>query len=1081
MKKVSFFVISFFFVLNGLAHDFVVNNIYYNITSNKSPRTVSVTYMGTSSSSAKYSGSVTIPSEVYYEGNYYTVTEITSSAFYNCKQLTSITLPVTIQSAASNAFTNCTGLKTVTINCLTAPSCFNGLKSIATVDLGGVKKIVKNAFAKCTGLKNLFSGYSLEDIGESAFSGCTGLTAVDFPSSLTQIGASAFADCSNLEALTIPSSVTTIGNLAFQNCTKMASLTIESGTTPLKMAEGSNSPFKGCTALHNIQLNREFSPTSASPFSVLSSFKVACGYSLSNIQAKAFYNCTGLTEIDLGRGVSTIGTNAFYGCTGLTAIDIPRNITSIASNVFTNCKALKTVSIDSENVGTWFKGLSYIQELTLGPNVQKVASSAFGSCTGLLRVTINTLAPTIEASAFSGCKNLGAVTLHCNSVGSWFKGLTSLKTVVTGDETGTIGNNAFYGCTGLTSVTLGPSVTNIGEYAFYNCTGLQSISIPESDFASTTIKKNAFRGCTSLTHVDIPNLTEIQDYAFSNCSALQSFYIPYSFKKMGTKVFSGCNSIKTLTFNCQEVNTWFQKMPSVTSITIMDAVNTIRGSAFYGCTGLKELNLGHSVKSISTSAFFNCKNLESLLIPSSVTSIASSAFSFCTGLKEINVESGNTIYDSRDNCNAIIRKSSNVLILGCLTTTIPRSVTGLGEYAFSGCGFTSFELPKQISSMGAGVFRGCRTISDFSVETGNSTYTVPDGSHAIMRKSTKALVAACPKTVIPEGTTAIQDFAFYAMHMTSLILPESVISLGANALAYNDFSYIYLPESINTIGAYCFYGCTNLKEATIPRNVTAINDLLFLNCTALEKVILPRGVTELAQGAFGGCNILKDVYCYAEQKPERGGSGISGSEETTTLHVPENAVETYKADLLYSDFAEIVPIKSYSLSYKIEGKIILETDFMEGEVITDIPMPEKEGYTFSGWRNLPTTMPAANVVATGSYTVNKYNVTFKYGDTVLSTQAVEYGAAIPLPESLDSERYTLVEWLDVPATMPAHDIIIQASFTDGVQSIGTGHWAKDTSYYDLGGRRIDNGKWKMNNGLLPKGIYIFNGRKVLIK
>ena len=99
--------------------------------------------------------------------------------------------------------------------------------------------------------------------------------------------------------------------------------------------------------------------------------------------------------------------------------------------------------------------------------------------------------------------------------------------------------------------------------------------------------------------------------------------------------------------------------------------------------------------------------------------------------------------------------------------------------------------------------------------------------------------------------------------------------------------------------------------------------------------------------------------------------------------------------------------------------------------------PVKEGYTFSGWSELPETMPAHDVVITGTFSVNSYKVTFMYGDNVLKTITVEYGATIPLPTSLDSERYTLVEWLEVPATMPAHDVTIHANYVDGIYFVET--------------------------------------------
>lgn len=163
----------------------------------------------------------------------------------------------------------------------------------------------------------------------------------------------------------------------------------------------------------------------------------------------------------------------------------------------------------------------------------------------------------------------------------------------------------------------------------------------------------------------------------------------------------------------------------------------------------------------------------------------------------------------------------------------------------------------------------------------------------------------------------------------------------------------------------------------------------------------------------------------------------------------------------------------YSLIYKVDGEVYETSAFAYGSNISNEAEPQKEGYTFSGWSKIPETMPAHDVTITGTFTVNRYSVTYKYGDEVLSTTEVEYGSEIPLPESLNSERYTLVEWLDVPATMPARDIVIQASYTDGVMSIENqkGHY----DFYLLNGIKPKKSQRgitivRMTNGKMHKVV-----------
>ena len=211
------------------------------------------------------------------------------------------------------------------------------------------------------------------------------------------------------------------------------------------------------------------------------------------------------------------------------------------------------------------------------------------------------------------------------------------------------------------------SVTSIGNYAFWSCSGLTSVTIPNS---VTSIEKQAFYGCSGLTSVTIPNsVTSIGDYAFYSCSGMTSVEIPNS----------------------------------VTSIGI---------GAFYGCTGLTSVTIPNSVTSIGIGAFQECIGLTSVTIPNSVTSIGREAFYGCSGLTSLSVETGNTVYDSRNNCNAIIKSSTNTLIFGCQNTTIPNSVTSIEYYAFRECtGLTSVTIPNSVTSNGDGAFYSCSNLT----------------------------------------------------------------------------------------------------------------------------------------------------------------------------------------------------------------------------------------------------------------------------------------------------------------------------------------------------------------------------------
>ena len=155
---------------------------------------------------------------------------------------------------------------------------------------------------------------------------------------------------------------------------------------------------------------------------------------------------------------------------------------------------------------------------------------------------------------------------------------------------------------------------------------------------------------------------------------------------------------------------------TVTNSGTTYSVTSIGNVAFYGCSGMTSVTIPNSVTSIGSDAFNDCSGLTSMTIPNSVTSILNCAFAGCSGLTSIEVESGNQTYDSRNNCNAIIETATNTLIAGCQNTTIPNSVTAIGDRAFSYCsGLTSLTIPNSVTSIGVWVFNSCSGLTSVTI------------------------------------------------------------------------------------------------------------------------------------------------------------------------------------------------------------------------------------------------------------------------------------------------------------------------------------------------------------------------------
>ena len=161
----------------------------------------------------------------------------------------------------------------------------------------------------------------------------------------------------------------------------------------------------------------------------------------------------------------------------------------------------------------------------------------------------------------------------------------------------------------------------------------------------------------------------------------------------------------------------FQYCRELTAITIPEGVKSIGNRAFEECIRLTSISIPKSVTSIGDGAFWWCLDLTSITIPESVTSIGRRVFAG-NNMTSIIVEKGNTMYDSRGDCNAIIETTTNSLIAGCKNTIIPSDVTNIGYGAFYSCEFLSITIPESVTKIGEQAFLGCDSLTSIIIPKG---------------------------------------------------------------------------------------------------------------------------------------------------------------------------------------------------------------------------------------------------------------------------------------------------------------------------------------------------------------------------
>ena len=676
-----------------------IGGLYYNLDDSPITPIAEVT-----SSDNYYSGlsEIDIPTSVTYNSLRYSVTSIGERAFYLCNGLTLVIIPSSITGIGEAAFEGCSGLVSITIpSSVTSigQRAFVGCSGITSITIpSSVTNIISGAFANCSGLTSISveaenTSYDSRDncnaiIETASNTLIAGCQNTIIPSSVTNIGQRAFFGCSGLASITIPSNVISIDESSFGSCSGLTSMSVEAGNAVYDSRDNCNAIIKTASNILVAGCKNTIIPSG-----------------VTNIGKQAFKGHSGLISLTIPSSVTSIGDYAFDECTGLTSINIPNSVISIGNYAFNECSSMTAVDIPSsvsiiERYA--FSKCSSLTSIDIPSNVASIENGAFSDCTGLTSITCRaTSAPELGSSAFSGVDMSIPIYVPSNSISAYqavaqWGEFTNIQAIPASGEnsdiiaSGTCGaeNNLTWELRGDSVLTISGS-GDIGQYSTSN-------AAPWNEY-KVSIKRLIVNS----------GVTSVGDFAFYGCNNLSSASLP-------------------------------------------ESLTSIKHCGFAYC-GLREITIPDNVTELGTQAFLGNSNLTSLTIPRNVTSIGTSLVQACSKLTAIIVDTNNPVYDSRENCNAIIHTSDNALVVGCMNTTIAQSITSFSSTAFMGCyGLTSIVIPNQVTHLGSSAFSGCIGLKSI---------------------------------VLPDNITEIADaLLFGCTDLESITIPQYVTSIGKSAL-----------------------------------------------------------------------------------------------------------------------------------------------------------------------------------------------------------------------------------------------------------------------------------------------------------
>lgn len=1084
------------------AYDFEVDGIRYDITS------FTELTVKASSLSETFVGDLVIPSKVQFNGKELVITEVGDDFAISNTAITALTIQDSVKSVGARAFKNCSHIATIKISptiTLIGQECFSGCtnlkifthqgkitigaktfcdcRSLEQVVIENLDSLSEGTFKNCVKLSDCYVP-NIVSIGKESFLNCASLINFNIPSSVRTIGDSAFEFCSNIISIIVPNNVNTLGLGAFNYCTSLVSISIGSGLTYLPWV------FQGCTNLSDIRIE---DATTTLRFGYTGERSFSSNYSEGYIRERRY---------------NYFYSSAMFAGYNIKQLYIGRNITT-ESYLFKRYYQSGAYSLeDSYYVpNPPFSG-SNIEKLTIGPLVSDLKMCP------LYKTSIPEIYASSWNGAFGGCVNLDSITLYSIATSipeNTFSGCSKISTLEIPNIVKEIGANAFANCSELKTLSLGSSLVSIGDNALVGCESLNEIYIkspnpptyPTGFSSANYINMNVYvpKGYLSIYQESEPWKN------FWNLSESNNLF----FEKEGLKyALINNNNVEIVGHNISEPTDLYIKSQIEYSGNNYNVV-AISHYAFKECSYLSSVQIENGIKDIGNSAFFNCYELKKLIIPSSVTNVGLDALNGCRKLRELILEDGDAPlllshkgeYESGSGYIDANGKKIYIEYYNSYFSNIPIEVLYIGRnlsnesrYVISSKNWNEggrfyyntiysydaafYNLPK-LKKIIIGENVEClgpeeEYISEFDL------YVTP-GSF----KKCSSIQTVEVKNPTPPTGAEFSDAVYSKAHLT---VPVESKSLYKEAIGWKDFVSLMKYKITYVVDDSIYFADTLLVGDTIILPATPIKEGYSFNgwseipATMPAEDIIVTGrftinsykITYIVDGEiYSTDSVAYGTKIIAIEEPNKEGHTFNGWSEIPETMPAEDIIivgafkyavtylvnnEVYNTDSIvygdnivfieepiqegytfsgWSDIPETMPAEdititgsftpnTYTITYMVDEEIYAVDTIAYGDTIALIAEPTQEGYTFSGWSEVPETMPAEEIVVTGSFVRNTYTITYVVDSVVYATDSITYGDTIILLEEPTQEGYTFSGWSDAPVTMPAEDIIIEGSF-----------------------------------------------------